>query len=289
MRILIIGCGYVGVALGARLVEAGHEVFGLRRSGAEELSAAGIRPLIADITNPASLAVLPGGFDWVVNTAAAGGGVEDYRQVYLEGTRHVLGWLKQAPPKAYVYTGSTSVYAQNDGSWVTEESLAQPDVETGRILLETEELLRNAARAGEVPAVVLRCAGIYGPGRGYWLQQFLRGEATMEGCGSRWLNMVHRDDVGLAVMMAWERGKPGQIYNVMDDEPVQQREVFTWLADQLGKPLPASGPENPSRRRGATNKRISNRKLRLELGCVLQYPSFRQGYLAELRRLGAIR
>lgn len=289
MRILIIGCGYVGIPLGARLAQAGHEVYGLRRSGAEELSAAGIRPLIADLTDPASLASLPAQFDWVVNAAAAGGGVDEYRRVYFEGTRHVLAWLKSSPPRAYVYTGSTSVYAQNDGSLVTEESPAQPDAETSRILLDTEELLRNAAAAGEMPAVVLRCAGIYGPGRGYWLQQFLRGEATIEGDGSRWLNMVHRDDVGLAVLAALERGVPGQVYNVVDDEPVQQRVVFAWLAERLGKPLPPSVPENTmARRRGATNKRIANRKLRLELGCKLQYPTFRDGYEAELRRLNLV-
>jgi nucleoside-diphosphate-sugar epimerase len=69
MRVLIIGCGYVGMPLGAELVKQGHEVFGLRRSaGTEaELKAAGIKPLTADITMAKQLARVPGAYDWVVN------------------------------------------------------------------------------------------------------------------------------------------------------------------------------------------------------------------------------
>src|SRR6185436_15208092 len=97
MRILIVGCGYVGLPLGRELVQRGHEVFGLRRSHTEdvELKAAGINPLTADITQPESLRALPitDGFEWVVNTVSSSrGGVEDYESVYLKGTRHLLDW-----------------------------------------------------------------------------------------------------------------------------------------------------------------------------------------------------
>src|SRR5437870_12281976 len=89
MRVLILGCGYVGLPLGAELAKQGHEVFGVRRSAAGEadLKAAGIQPLAADITHPDELARFAGPFDWVVNTvSSAKGGVEEYRRVYLEGT-----------------------------------------------------------------------------------------------------------------------------------------------------------------------------------------------------------
>ncbi len=290
MRVLIVGCGYVGVPLGASLVGRGHEVFGLRRSAgaAEALGRAGIAPLVADVSDAASLAVLPRGFDWVVNCVASSlGGAEDYRRVYLDGTRNLLEWLEAAPPKAFVHTGSTSVYAQNDGSVVTEESPAEPDCETGRVLIETEGLLRDAARTRGFPAMVLRCAGIYGPGRGYWLRQFLAGTAVMEGAGDRWLNMIHRDDVGAAVISALERGTPGEIYNVVDDEPARQRDVFAWLAQRLNRPTPPDAPAGEATRaRGATDKRVSNRKLGLALGCELKHPTFRQGYEAEMAALG---
>ena len=83
MRVLIVGCGYVGLPLGAELVRQGHQVFGVRRSGvgSEEVTAAGLTPLIADITQPEDLARLPGPFDWVVNTVSSTrGGLEEYRR-----------------------------------------------------------------------------------------------------------------------------------------------------------------------------------------------------------------
>jgi len=286
MRVLIIGCGYVGLPLGASLVRAGHEVYGLRRHLAPELENAGLRSLAADVAEPSSLKLLPTGFDWVINTVAAGGTADQYRRVYRDGTRNVMEWLRESPPARFVYTSSTSVYGQNDGSIVSEESATEPDTQTGEVLLETERLLLDAARKGDLPAMVLRCAGIYGPGRGYWLQQFLRGEARIEGTGESWLNMIHQEDVRAAVLAALERGCPGEIYNVVDDEPVRQREVFAWLAARLGRPMPAPADAASARKRGASNKRVSNRKLRLELRCGLTYPTFREGYAAELDRLG---
>ena len=146
MRVLIVGCGYVGVPLGAELVRLGHEVFGLRRSAAAEaeLKAAGIQPLSGDVTRPETLAKLPREFDWVVNCVAAGGDAENYRQIYLQGTRNLIEWLAPNPPKKFVYTSSTSVYGQTDGSQVKESSPTEPLVETAKVLLETEKNLLAA-------------------------------------------------------------------------------------------------------------------------------------------------
>src|SRR5678815_5513057 len=109
-----------------------------------------------------------------------------------------------------LYTSSTSVYGQTDGSLVDETSATEPKSETSKVLVDTEKLLRNC------PAITLRLAGIYGPERGYLFQQFLRGEATITGEGSRYLNMIHRDDVVRAIVGALAHGKPGEIYNVTD-------------------------------------------------------------------------
>src|SRR5215471_16128013 len=124
MRVLIVGCGYVGLPLGAELVRQGHTVFGLRRSALadEELKVKGIVPLHADVTQPETLATLPRDFDWVVNCAASGSSsTEDYRKIYLEGNRNLVAWLADSPPEKFLYTSSTSVYGQNDGSVVTEK------------------------------------------------------------------------------------------------------------------------------------------------------------------------
>ncbi|MBU6399758.1 MAG: SDR family oxidoreductase, partial [Verrucomicrobia bacterium] len=271
MRVLIVGCGYVGLPLAAELVRQGHEVFGLRRSmaGDAAMTAAGVRPLVGDITQPADLARLPGPFDWVANTASAGrGGAAEYRAVYLDGTRHLLEWCKSAPPKKYVYTGSTGVYGQTDGAALKEDAPTEPPTETGRVLLDTERLLLAAVAERKFPAVILRVAGIYGPGRGYWFQQYLKNEVKIEGRGERILNMIHLDDVVGVIIAALKSGRPGEIYHAVDDEPVAQLHFFRWLSETLGKWMPPFAPaaETAERKRGWTNKRILNRKLKMELG-----------------------
>jgi nucleoside-diphosphate-sugar epimerase len=290
MRVLIVGCGYVGLPLGAELVKQGHEVFGLRRgTGAEaDFKAAGITPLTADITKAEQLAQLPARYDWVVNcVSASGGGAAEYREVYLQGTRNLIEWLGAAPPKKFVYTSSTSVYGQDDGSLVKESSSTEPAVETGKILVETERVLLAATRERKFPAVILRLAGIYGPDRGCWFKQYLSNEARIEGNGSRILNMIHRDDVVGVIIAALKSGRPGEVYNAVDDEPVSQLGFFQWLSGPLGKELPPAAPEDAEvvSKRGVTNKKVSNRRLKMELGYQFKYPTFRQGYTAELIRL----
>jgi nucleoside-diphosphate-sugar epimerase len=289
MRVLIVGCGYVGLPLGIELIRLGHEVFGLRRnsSAENELKSAGIQPLFADVTKPEELKKLSREFDWVVNCVAAGGDTNNYREVYLQGTRNLIEWLAPNPPKKFVYTSSTSVYGQTDGSQIKESSPTEPISETSKILVETEKILLHAASQKKFPAVILRVAGIYGPDRGHWFKQFLKNEATMEGDGSRFLNMIHRDDLIGSIIAALKNGRAGEIYNAVDDEPVSQRTFFEWLAGTLGKYPPPSTPENSAenRKRGSTNKRVSNRRLKMEIGYQFKYPNFRIGYSAELLRL----
>ena len=290
MRALITGCGYIGLALGAELVRQGHEVTGLRRQaeGEEEMKAAGIRPFRADITDPAQLADLRGSFEWVVNTVSSvKGGLEDYRAVYLEGTRNLIDSLGGGPLKKFVYTSSTSVYGQSDGSVVKETSPTEPASETSKVLVETEALLLQAFRERQFPAMILRVAGIYGPDRGHFFHQFIKGEAKIFGKGDRLINMIHRDDLVGGIVAALKHGRLGEIYNAVDDEPVAQVHFFRWLSETLGQPMPpfTSAPETSGRKRGLTNKKVSNRRLRMELGYVFKYPNFRQGYTAEINRL----
>ena len=292
MRVLIVGCGYVGLPLGKELVRQGHTVFGLRRSALAEaeLKAADITPLHADITQPATLAKLPRDFDWVVNcTASGGGGADDYRKIYLEGNRNLIAWLAGSPVKKFVYTSSTSVYAQNDGSIVAESSATEPEAPTSQVLVETEKILLSAVAEQKFPAVILRVAGIYGPGRGHSFKAFLRGDARIEGDGDRWLNMIHRDDLIGVIITALRDANVGEAFNVADDEPVSQLKFYEWLAVELNKPMPpkVSADAEVWRRRGVTNKRVSNAKLRAALGYEFQFPDFRAGYAPELARLAA--
>jgi len=290
MRVLIVGCGYVGFPLGVELVRLGHEVCGIRRSAetAGELKAAGIRFVAVDITKPDELARLPGPFDWVVNCVSSGrGGPAEYRGVFLEGTRSLIDWLAPTPLKKYVHLGSTSVYGQTDGSPVKESSPTEPAAETSRILVDVEKILLAAGVEKKFPAVILRAAGIYGPERGHLFLKYLRNEARIDGKGERYINMIHRDDLVGVTAAALRNGRPGEIYNAVDDEPVAQIHFLRWLSETLGKWMPpvASEAEMAERKRGVTNKKIQNRKLKMELGYQFKYPNFRKGYTAEIQRL----
>jgi nucleoside-diphosphate-sugar epimerase len=287
MRVLIVGCGYVGLPLGSLLASRGHAVFGLRRTteADADLRQRSITPLHADVTDISTLERLEDKFDVVVNLVSSSkGGADEYRQVYLEGTRNLIRWLTSSPPRTYIYTSSTSVYAQADGSWVTEESPAEPDSATSQILIETEQELIAAQRSSGFPAIILRASGIYGPGRGHLFKQFLRGEATLRDDGSHWINMIHVDDLAAAIAHLIAHGEPGEIYNATDDEPVTQRDFFHWLSQCLGRPMPPAAPADPNRKRGLTNKRVSNAKLK-STGFQFTYPTFREGYSAELKQL----
>jgi nucleoside-diphosphate-sugar epimerase len=290
MRVLIVGCGYLGLPLGVELVKQGHEVSGLCRSraGQAALAAAGLQPLCADITQASDLARFSGPFDWVVNAVSSSkGGVEEYREVYLLGTRNLIEWLAPMRLQKFIYTSSTSVYGQTDGSVVKETSPTEPASATSRLLVETEKLLFEAGQTQDFPAVILRVAGIYGPERGHLFLQYVSNEAKIAGKGDRIINMIHRDDLVNVIIAALKSGRAGQVYNAVDDEPVAQIHFFRWLSETLGKWMPpfVSQEENEKSKRGLTNKKVSNRKLRMELGVQFKYPTFRQGYSAEIKRL----
>ncbi len=273
-RVLIAGCGYIGQAAADLLHAADWVVEGWTRSAesAASLSAKPYPVREVDISKPAQLAECgpaAAGFDAVVHcVSSSGGDAEMYRKVYLDGARNLLETFRRSK---LLFTSSTSVYAQRDGSWVTEESDAKPMRETSRVLLETERLV--LADSG----VVMRLAGIYGPGRSALLNKFLKGTAIIDPENDRFVNQVHRDDIASALLLLLSREAEGaQIYNVVDDQPTLQSECYRWLAQRLNRPLPPTGRSMQERKRGDSNKRVSNTKLRA-LGWTPQYPTFADG------------
>jgi nucleoside-diphosphate-sugar epimerase len=151
---------------------------------------------------------------------------------------------------------------------VDETSPASPSHEKGQILRETEELVLS--RNG----IVARLAGIYGPGRSFLLRKFLAGEAVLDREDGRFINKAHRDDIVSGLVLLAERGTDlgGQIYNVVDDQPILARDAYQWLSAHLQRPLPA-GKVATTRKRGEGNKQVSNKKLRA-LGWEPRYPNF---------------
>ncbi len=270
-RVLIAGCGYVGAATADLFQAAGWEVEGWTRSpeSATQLAAKPYAVHAIDIINRSAIEAAASVFDVVIHCASSGGGgTESYRRIYLEGCRNLLAGLQ---PRRFIYTSSTSVYAQTDGEWVDEESTTEPVHETSRILREAEEFVRQNG------GLVARLAGIYGPGRSALLRKFLSGEARIDNGGARYLNQVHRDDIAAALLhlvaSSVDRSSAASIVNVADNQPITQREAYAWLARKLDRPLPMVTTAPSERKRGASNKRVSNRKLRA-LGWEPKFPTF---------------
>ncbi len=272
-RVLIVGAGFVGEAAADRFHAAGWEVSAWTGSAesAARLGAEKSYPITAcDVADAAAVARLAASIsppEVLVQSVSSGrgGGPEQYRRVYLGGARNLLAVFR---PARFVYTGSTSVYAQTDGAWLDESAPTVPDRETGRVLLATE-----AAVLAAPGGIVARLAGIYGPGRSVLLRKFLAGEAVIEGDGGRWLNQIHRDDAAEAVVRLARPDAPPGVYNVADDQPLTQLALYTALAARFGCPLPPSGPVDPNRKRGWTSKRVANARLRA-LDWQPAYPSF---------------
>jgi nucleoside-diphosphate-sugar epimerase len=200
----------------------------------------------------------------------------------LSGVRNLIERFAHAK---ILFTSSTSVYAQTTGEWVTEESPAAPAHERGKILRDAEEMV--VARSG----IVARVGGIYGPGRSALLRKVLNGEAVVDPEHDRFANQVHRDDGAAALFLLLNRGSStGEIYNVVDDQPVLQSECYRWLAGKLDRPAPPVGKSKLTRKRGQSNKRVSNAKLRVA-GWSPRYPTFIEGMensvLPNLAKLGA--
>ncbi len=261
---LIIGCGYLGRIVARRWLDAGHKVAALTRGRAPELRALGVEPVIGDVTDPASLNLPP------VETVLYAVGLDrsagrSMREVYRDGLSNVLDRLPT--PRTFIYVSSTSVYGQTDGEWIDESSPTEPTEESGRILVECDQLLRARLPS----AIILRFAGIYGPGRVIRRAAIERGE-PLAADPDGWLNLIHVEDGATAVVAA-ERAEPRSTFNVADDRPVTRREFYTTMAELLNAPPAAFGPRPP----GGSNRRINNRRLKEELGVELKYPDFAAG------------
>ncbi|HYE32821.1 MAG TPA: SDR family oxidoreductase [Methylomirabilota bacterium] len=281
MRVLIFGVGYVGLPLAQALSAEGVHVVTATSKPARvsELTNAGFQTLVADITNASTLHNFPV-VDVVVNlVSSSGGGPEDYHRIYVDGTRNLLHALPTSVSR-FVQASSTSVYAQDDGEWVDEDSPTSPEAATGQALVAMEQMVRNHFKG-----IVLRISGIYGPGRGHLFKQFVAGQARITGKPERHLNMVHRDDIVTAFQSAVHGKGSGNLYNITDDEPVRQTDFYHWLAAQLNKPIPPRDPSESPRKRGVTDKCVSNRKARHELGWTLRYPTFREGFAEPLNEI----
>lgn len=278
-RVLVAGCGYVGEAAANAFHEKGWEVEGWTATAesAAKLSARPYPVKAVDVTDGSAVSDASGQFAVVIHCVSSRGGDEQqYRRLYFDGAQNLL---RAFSPATLLFTSSTSVYAQVDGSVVDESSPAEPRHEKGKILRETERVVLTAG------GIVVRLGGIHGPHRSFFLTRFLQGATTAQP-DDRLINQVHRDDIVSALLLlANQRAQcRGEIFNVVADRPIKASVAREWLRTRLSEPgttFPSAtwergtekGDEVPPRKRGESNKQVSNRKLRA-LGWEPRYPTF---------------
>ena len=270
-KILIVGCGDVGGRVAAALAGRGHEIYGLRRSA---FSIPGVHALRGDVCDAASLQ-FPAGLDYVFIALSPDVAGEDaYRRVYLDGTRNVLAALDGQRLRHVFLVSSTSVYGDDDGRMVNEESVAVPGSASARLLLDMEQ----SVAGGGWPATVVRFAGIYGPGR-LRLVHWVQSGRPVQSEPPAWTNRIHVEDCAGMLVFLFEQAVAGTIlasvYIGTDDRPAPQHEVLDWLADALGLPRVA----HEIRPGGGGNKRLSNRRISA-LGYRFRFPGYPEGYRA---------
>ncbi|MEE2733685.1 MAG: SDR family oxidoreductase [Pseudomonadota bacterium] len=275
-RILLAGCGSIGTQLGLQLQNAGHQVWGLKRSP-DTLPFPGLQ---GDLGQPLASTLLPPALDYVIHTGTpAERSDAGYRAGYPLAVQHLLDALGEQRLQRFIFVSSTAVYAQDDGSWVDETSATEPQAYNGRRVLEAERLVQASAQT----ATCVRFGGIYGPGRN-WLLRRVQGGADVQVEPPKYTNRIHQDDcVGVLahlLQLAEQRATLAECYLAVDDDPADEASVCSWLAQQLKAPQPT--PNNPTDTPPAQNKRCRNQRLR-NSGYAFQYPSFREGYQDVLR------
>ncbi len=277
-RLLILGCGYLGERVAHAWQALGRSVTAVTRSAdrAATWQARGWTPYRGDVCDPISLANLP-----EVDTVLFAIGYDrqsphSQRAVYVDGLAAVLAVMKPRC-RRFLYVSSSSVYGQPDGEWVDEDSLCEPTQPGGQLCLEAEGLV-HAAFPNPGAAVVLRFAGIYGPGRLLSRIETLRAGQPLTGRPDAWLNLIHVEDGAAAVIAAADAVTPSACYLVGDDEPVPRGDYYRHLAALVGAPVPTFDETTPAKRgSGGLNKRCRNTRLHAELSSTLRFPTYHDG------------
>jgi nucleoside-diphosphate-sugar epimerase len=200
--------------------------------------------------------------------------------------RHFAEAIAAAPRLSWIgYLSTVGVYGDRGGAWIDETTMPAPISARSRERLASEDAwLALGARSGK-PVHILRLAGIYGPGRNA-LAQLAAGTARRIVKPGQVFNRIHVDDIATVLMASIERPKAGAIYNLADDEPTPPQEVIAFAARLAGINPPPEIPIEDARLGPmaasfyAECKRVSNRRIKEELGVTLRHPTYREGLRA---------
>ena len=271
-NVAVVGCGDIGERLAAQLPGSEYRLLGLRRSSPQNPGP--IRYAAADFQHLDSLArALPDACPVLVLTLTPTAYTDaGYQQAYVQGTENLINAVRRRrlQPRLVLFISSTSVYGEANGEWVDELTPARPQNFSGTRLLQAEQLLLES----NLPVAILRCSGIYGPGRQRLLQRVWQGKTPTE--ANNYTNRIHADDCAAAIAHLIKRQARGEtlasVYLASDNKPASAGEVHKWLAQQLGVATP---PLTDAA--AASGKRCRNQRL-LQSGFKFAYPDYRQGY-----------
>jgi nucleoside-diphosphate-sugar epimerase len=270
-RVLLAGCGDLGRRVAQRLLARGDEVWALRRQPPLQ-DDSGIRWLQGDLTQPETLRGLPAGITQMVYLPTPDRRDESaYRATFVDGLHHVLEALGSPLLQRVLLVSSSAVYGEHGGDWVDESTPPAPPGFNGRVLLEAEQLLAAQPTA----SIVLRLAGLYGPGRLQLLERLRAGQVQVPRQLPHWANRIHIDDAAAAIVHLLELADPLPLYLGVDSTPLPLDALYDHLAELIGAPLPGDGPAPV----GVGSKRLSNARLRAS-GFTPLWPDAREGYAA---------
>jgi nucleoside-diphosphate-sugar epimerase len=272
------GLGYSAGFLARDLAAKGWTIGGTSRDGAttpfalrrfaREVPLVGAPQLLADATH--LLISIP--------PDAAGCPVLDSHDEDIAALRQ-LRWIG--------YLSSTNVYGDQAGGWVDETTPLAPSGERGRRRLAAEAAWLALGQRSSIPVQIFRLAGIYGPGRSA-LDALRAGTARRIVKPGQVFSRIHVADLVAVLEASMAQPRAGAVYNVCDDMPSPPDEVIAYAAALLGVTPPpledfATAALSPMARSFYDDsKRVSNRRIKEELGVPLRYPSYREGLAALL-------
>lgn len=274
-----LGHGYTASALARVLIPRGWSILGTIRdeARADSLRSQGVDPVLWSpenlseaLTEASHLLISAGATDEGDPTINAIGPDIAERACQLD-------WVG--------YLSTTGVYGDHGGGWVDETTALTPSTHRGEIRVAAE----NAwAAIPDLPLHIFRLAGIYGPGRGPF-SKVRAGTARRIIKQGQVFSRIHVDDIAQVLAASINAPNPGGVYNVCDDDPAPPQDVIAYAAELLNLPLPEevdfeTAQMSPMARSFyAENKKVSNTRIKEELGVQLIYTDYRAGLQALLR------
>jgi nucleoside-diphosphate-sugar epimerase len=282
-NLLIIGCGDVARRALPEL-QRRYRVTALVRSLDPVLDSAGVGQIAGDLDDAASLAPLLGRAERIAHLAPpSAGGTLDTRMRSLLAALAPRGRGAMLP-RRFVYLSTSGVYGDCAGEWVDETRPPNPQTERAMRRLDAERALGDWGERNQVEIAILRVPGIYASDR-LPLERLARGTPALRPEEDVYTNHIHADDLAGILVAALESARVGDVYNASDDGPMKMGEFFDLVADRSG----LARPPRISREEAARlvppellsfmseSRRLSNRRMKAELGVRLRYSTARDG------------